>query len=31
VADWVVDNGGSVEQTRAEVERIWRSIQEQAA
>jgi dephospho-CoA kinase len=31
VADWVVDNGGSVEHTRAEVERIWRAIQEQAA
>lgn len=31
VADWVVDNGGSVEHTRAQVERIWREIQEQAS
>ena len=31
VADWVVDNGGPVEHTRAQVERIWREIQEQAA
>jgi dephospho-CoA kinase len=31
VADWVVDNSGPVEHTRAEVERIWREIQEQAA
>ena len=31
VADWVIDNSGPVEHTRAEVERIWRQIQEQAA
>ena len=31
VADWVVDNGGPVEHTRAQVEQIWREIQEQAA
>jgi dephospho-CoA kinase len=31
VADWVVDNGGTVEHTRAQVERIWREIQEQVA
>ena len=31
VADWVVDNGGPVEHTRAQVERIWREIQEKAA
>jgi dephospho-CoA kinase len=26
VADWVVDNGGSLDETRAQVERIWREI-----
>lgn len=31
VADWVVDNSGPVEHTRAQVERIWREIQEQVA
>jgi dephospho-CoA kinase len=30
VADWVVDNGGSVEHTRVQVEQIWREIQEKA-
>jgi dephospho-CoA kinase len=30
VADWVVDNGGSVEHTRVQVEQIWRKIQEKA-
>jgi dephospho-CoA kinase len=31
VADWVVDNSGPVEHTRAQVEQIWRQIQERAA
>lgn len=31
VADWVIDNSGSVEHTRAQVEQVWRTIQEQAA
>jgi dephospho-CoA kinase len=30
VADWVVDNGGSLEQTRAQVEAVWRQVQERA-
>jgi dephospho-CoA kinase len=26
VADWVIDNGGSTEKTRGQVERVWREI-----
>ncbi len=29
-ADWVVDNGGSVEQTRAQVEKVWRELEGRA-
>jgi dephospho-CoA kinase len=31
VATWVVDNSGTVEQTRAQVESIWREIHKGAA
>lgn len=31
VADWVVDNSGSVEHTRAQVEQIWREIRDREA
>jgi dephospho-CoA kinase len=27
-ADWVIDNGGSMDETRAQVEAVWREIQE---
>ncbi len=30
-ADWVVDNGGSVEETREQVERVWREVLARAA
>jgi dephospho-CoA kinase len=30
VADWVVDNGTSREHTRAQVERVWREVQDRA-
>lgn len=30
VADWVVDNGASREHTRAQVESIWREVQDRA-
>jgi dephospho-CoA kinase len=29
-ADWVVDNGGSLDETRVQVERIWREVQARA-
>lgn len=29
-ADWVIDNGGSTEDTRAQVERVWREVQARA-
>jgi dephospho-CoA kinase len=30
VADWVIDNGGSTEDTRAQVERVWREVKARA-
>jgi dephospho-CoA kinase len=30
VADWTIDNGGSREETRVQVERVWREIQARA-
>jgi dephospho-CoA kinase len=29
-ATWVVDNGGTLQQTQAQVEQVWRSILEGA-
>jgi len=29
-ADWVIDNSGSVEQTRAQVEKVWRELEARA-
>lgn len=29
-ADWVIDNGGSVEQTRSQVEKVWRELEARA-
>jgi dephospho-CoA kinase len=29
-ADWVIDNGGSVDETRAQVETVWREVQDRA-
>ncbi len=29
-ADWVIDNGGSVEQTGAQVEKVWRELEARA-
>lgn len=31
VADWVIDNGGSTEDTRVQVERVWREVQARTA
>lgn len=30
-ADWVIDNSGTAEDTRAQVERLWRTLAERAA
>lgn len=30
VADWVIDNGGSTDDTRAQVERVWREVKARA-
>ena len=29
-ADWVIDNGGPVEQTRAQVDKVWRELEARA-